>query len=964
MTTTYTPGSIVACRDRQWIVLPSDLEDIIRLRPLSGTEAETCGIFIDLEDEFNKINSAKFPLPDWQNIQDHTAGKLLLNAAKLSLRNGANSFRCLGRLSVTPRPYQIVPLLMALRLETIRLLIADDVGIGKTIEAGLIAREMLDRGEIKRLGILCPPALCDQWQKELKQKFNIDAVVIRSGTVAKLERNLPSNSSHIFSYYPHVIVSLDYAKSDRRRSSFLAHCPDLVIVDEAHTASNRKSASPGVSPGVYDGRDETGTTKQQRYQLVKQISEKQDRHLVLLTATPHSGISQSFLSLLGLINPEFADLDLDNLPEPQRKELARHFVQRRRADVRQWMDKETPFPERESLESAYQLSPEYRKLFEQVYNLARGLIKEENNSLSYAQKRGRYWSALAIIRCVMSSPAAAVATLSRQLGKIKTTEVVGELDEELSATYVYDETETEKAIDINPTSVIEQVQQTYSESQKRKLREFVKQAEQLKGKQDIKLQQVIGLVRDLLEEGYKPIIWCRYIATANYVAEVLKDKYEKKKNNDTRVIAITGEQSEEEREIRLQELKDYSQRIMVATDCLSEGVNLQNHFSAVIHYDLPWNPNRLEQREGRVDRYGQTATKVKCIVLYGQDNPIDGAVLDVLIRKANKIHRALEISVPVPMESNSVQEAVFKSLFDKVTEAKQLSLLPPNAEQLTLDLVINDAPIVEVHQSWDRAVEREKQNRTRFAQRAIKPEEIKQELEESDRILGSQDDIREFVRDACARLNCPLVKQKRGWLLSSIPEKLEFILGSESRLITFDSPAPEGVEYIGRNHPIVERLARYLLEQALTNTENPIASRCGFIVTDAVQKTTTVLLLRLRHLLFSPRNQDLLAEECLIRAFTGSPNNPQWLSEDEAIALWQQVEPRDDYPLVRMQAVIERVVSSLPDLSGELEAIALSRAEALQKSYQRVRAITQEGMVKVEPQLPMDILGAYWLQPF
>ncbi|MDJ0531414.1 MAG: helicase-related protein [Xenococcaceae cyanobacterium MO_207.B15] len=948
MTTTYTAGSIVACRDRQWVVLPSDIQEIIRLRPLSGNEAEICGIFTDLEGEFNKIDSAQFPLPDWQNIQDHTAGKLLLNAAKLSLRNGANSFRCLGRLSVTPRPYQIVPLLMALRLETIRLLIADDVGIGKTIEAGLIAREMLDRGEIKRLGVLCPPALCDQWQKELKQKFNIDAVVIRSGTVAKLERNLPSNSSHIFSYYPHIIVSLDYAKSDRRRASFLAHCPDLVIVDEAHTASNR---------------DDRGTTKQQRYQLVQQISEKQDRHLVLLTATPHSGISQSFLSLLGLINTEFANLDLDNLSELQRKELARHFVQRRRADVRQWMDKETPFPERESLESAYQLSKEYRELFEQVYNLARGLIKEENNSLSYAQKRGRYWSALAIIRCVMSSPAAAVATLSRQLGKIKDTEVVEELDEELSATYVYDETETEKASDINPTSVIEQVQQTYSESQKRKLREFVKKAEQLKRKKDSKLQQVIGLVRDLREQGYQPIIWCRYIATANYVAEALKNKYETKKNNTTRVIAITGEQSEDEREIRLQELKDYPQRIMVATDCLSEGVNLQEHFSAVIHYDLPWNPNRLEQREGRVDRYGQTATKIKCIVLYGQDNPIDGAVLDVLIRKANKIHRALGISVPVPMESNSVQKAVFKSLFEKVTEVKQLSLFPPEVEQLTLDLVVNDAPIVEVHQSWDRAVEREKQNRTRFAQKAIKPEEIKQELEESDRVLGSQDDVKEFVLDACARLNCPLVKKKQGWLLSSIPQKFKFILGSESRLITFDSPALEGVEYIGRNHPIVEGLARYLLEQALTNSDSPIASRCGFTVTDAVDKPITILLLRLRHLLSSPRNQDLLAEECLIRAFTGSPSNPQWLSEAQAIAIWQKVEPLDDYPLKIMQNRMERVVSSLPDLQGELKDIGSSRAEVLQESYQRVRAITKEGAVKVKPQLPMDILGVYWLQP-
>jgi hypothetical protein len=287
---------------------------------------------------------------------------------------------------------------------------------------------------------------------------------------------------------------------------------------------------------------------------------------------------------------------------------------------------------------------------------------------------------------------------------------------------------------------------------------------------------------------------------------------------------------------------------------------------------------------------------------------------------------------------------------------------------------------VEVHQSWDRAVEREKQNRTRFAQRAIKPEEIKQELEESDRILGSQDDVKEFVLDACGRLNCSLIKQKRGWLLSSIPEKLEFILGSESRLITFDSPAPEGVEYIGRNHPLVEGLSRYLLEQALTNTKFPVASRCGFTVTNAVTKPTVILLLRLRHLLSSPRNQDLLAEECLIGSFTGSPNNPQWLSEDEAIALWQKVEPKDDYPLGRMQTTMERVIASLPDLATELKAIASSRAEVLQESYQRVRAITKEGAdgrglggfphqrpvqeaVKVEPQLPMDILGVYWLQP-
>ncbi len=945
MNIAYSPGSIVACRDRTWVVLPSDLLDIIRLRPLAGSESEICGIFTPLEKD---IKDAQFPAPDARALQDHTAGQLLLEAARLSLRTGAGPFRCLGRLSVSPRPYQLVPLLMALRLETVRMLIADDVGIGKTVEAGLIAREMLDRGEIKRMAVLCPPQLCDQWQQELKQKFHIDAVVIRSGTVGKLERELPSGDSHVFSYYPHIIVSLDYAKSDRRRASFLTHCPELIIVDEAHTASNK---------------NKDGANQQQRYQLVKQIAEKKDRHLILLTATPHSGVSASFLSLLGLVQPEFENYELDHLNESRRKELARHFVQRRRADVRTWLGNETPFPEREPLECAYKLSKDYRVLFEQVYDLARGLVKDDDGNLSHAQRRGRYWSALAIIRCVMSSPAAAIATLSRQLSKDINLDAIEEIDDELAANQVYDSTETERVIDVVPASVIENVKQTYSESQRRKLREFAKAAEALQGsKQDSKLQQLIGLVQDLLAEGYSPIIWCRYIATANYVADSLKGKFEKKKNSQVRVIPITGEQSEDEREIRLSELKEYPQRVMVATDCLSEGINLQEHFTAAVHYDLPWNPNRLEQREGRIDRYGQTATNVKCILLYGQDNPVDGAVLDVLIRKAVKIHRALGITVPVPMDSNTVQEAVFKSLFEKV-EAKQLSLFPPEAEQLTLDLVLQEAPVVEVNQSWDRAVEREKQNRTRFAQRAIKPEEVQRELEESDRILGNQETVEHFVRNACERLNTPLTKKKKGWYLSTVPQCLQSTLGDKPRSIIFTSPAPEGMEYIGRNHPIVEGLARYLLEEAISDSQEPTAARCGVTVTNAVSKPTAVLLLRLRHLLESPKHSDLLVEECLVKGFTDTPSDPKWLSQEETLELMTKVEPTDDLPFARKQLSIERLLSSLSDLQTSLNLFAEERAEALKDSHRRVRAITKEGQVKVKPQLPMDILGVYYLFP-
>ncbi|MDX2240270.1 MAG: helicase-related protein [Leptolyngbyaceae cyanobacterium bins.302] len=936
-----TPGAVVTCRDRQWVVLPSEIPEVIRLRPLSGNEDQACGIYHPLGLE--PITSAQFPVPQADAVQDHTAAQLLMDAARLSLRSGAGPFRSLGRLSVRPRPYQLVPLLMALRLETIRLLIADDVGIGKTIEAGLIAREMLDRGEVKRLAILCPPHLCDQWQRELREKFHIDAVVIRSGTVSKLERGLPGGDHHVFGYYRHIIVSLDYAKSDRRRASFLAHCPDLVIVDESHTC-----ARPGGQ----------STSQQQRHQLLQALAEREQQNFILLTATPHSGIEESFLSILGLLNRKFESWDINNLTQEQRIELANHFVQRRRADVKQWLGNETPFPERDPLEQPYKLSKEYRDLFEEVYNFARGLVKTTTEDMSYAQRRGRYWAALALIRCVMSSPEAAIATLGKQVSKTATdggqeTEI--DIDEDLMVAYTYDPTDQEQAIDAQPTIALEQGQRSYQDSDRRKLRGFIQAAAKLKGAKDTKLQAAIATVTDLLTNGFNPIIWCRYIATANYVAEELRTKFEKKRGSTTRVIAITGEQSEDERELRLEELTRYPQRILVATDCLSEGVNLQEHFNAVIHYDLPWNPNRLEQREGRIDRYGQTATVVKSYLIYGQDNPVDGAVLNVLIRKAVEIHKTLGITVPVPMDSATVSEAVFKSLFDQKADAQQLSLL---------DLLDKGESAVEqVHKSWDRAVEREKISRTRFAQRAIKPDEVEQELVESDRILGNEADVERFVKAACSRLNASLQKKKQSWLLPSIPLPLQSSLGTQPRTITFTTPAPEGVDYVGRNHPLVEGLARYLLEETLENNHDPIAARCGFTITDAVERRTTLLLLRSRYLLTSPKVESLLAEECFVAGFTGPPSNPLWLEPEDAQTLLQQAEPVENLAIALKRLEMEEVLNSLSSLAEELDAIAQVRSQGLVQSHRRVRSVTKKGQVRVKPQLPMDILGIFVLQP-
>ena len=186
------PGSIVRCRNRDWVLLPSDDPDVHHLRPLTGATDDVVAVHRQLSDLVGselpeeRLRSATFPLPTADDVADATGAHLLWQAARLTLREGAAPFRSLGRISIRPRSYQFVPLLMALRLDPVRLLIADDVGVGKTIEALLIARELIDRGEIKRLCVVCPPSLCEQWQRELAEKFNLDAVVVRSGTVGQL----------------------------------------------------------------------------------------------------------------------------------------------------------------------------------------------------------------------------------------------------------------------------------------------------------------------------------------------------------------------------------------------------------------------------------------------------------------------------------------------------------------------------------------------------------------------------------------------------------------------------------------------------------------------------------------------------------------------------------------------------------------------------------------------------------
>ncbi|MDP9309686.1 MAG: SNF2-related protein, partial [Chloroflexota bacterium] len=528
----FAVGSLVKARGREWVVLPESQDDLLVLRPLGGTDDEVAGIYLPLET----VEPARFDLPDPARPGDYHTSKLLRDAVRLGFRSSAGPFRSFAKIAVEPRPYQLVPLLMGLKLDPVRLLIADDVGIGKTVEASLVARELIDRGEVERLAVLCPPQLAEQWQSELRDKFHIDAELVLPSTVTRLERHTRLGES-LFEIYPYVIVSTDFIKSDRRRDEVFRTCPELVIVDEAHTCA-------------FGGERRGG--RHQRYELIKGLAAHPNRHLILVTATPHSGNEQAFRSLLELLDPAFADLP-ENLTgtanEAHRRRLAAHFVQRRRGDIQRYLDTETPFPIREREaedEQSYKLSEDYRRLFEKVLRYARETVTDP--TLGTHRQRVRWWSALALLRSLASSPAAAAATL-RSRAASADTETSEEADE-IGRRTVLDlvEDESVEGIDLTPGS--DTGEDGADSKLRRRLLEMAREADALAGAGDNKLKKIVQTVNGLLRDGYQPIVFCRFIPTAEYVKDALRDTLPK----EVQVEAVTGTLPPAEREARVAQL--------------------------------------------------------------------------------------------------------------------------------------------------------------------------------------------------------------------------------------------------------------------------------------------------------------------------------------------------------------------------------------------------------------------------
>ena len=609
-------------------------------------------------------------------------------------------------------------------------------------------------------------------------------------------------------------------------------------------------------------------------------------------------------------------------------------------------------------EVTYKLNGDWKQFFDHVLEYCRGILAGHSTD-SY--KDYIYWyAALGLLRCASSSPAAAVQSLQNRIDRIE--------NQSLAENEMCDADET-RVLDFEDSESSDIAPDVDTLDDRLAALELIKEeAEKLAARSDDpKLVCLIRLLEhDLLkgEDAKRPIVFCRYIETAKYVAERLRKKFP-----GYTVTAVCGTDDADARQAAIDDLARSPKHILVATDCLAEGINLQRDYDAVVHYDLLWNPTRHQQREGRVDRFGQMSNEVKCALLYGQDNPVDGIVLKVISKKAQEISDSLGVSVPVPEDDRRVSLAIMKAgIFQSGAHSpnvpQQLGLFDEieRREREALEALRG------LEAKWQDAAEKEKANRTKFAQRILKPENVLPEWKKVETAFGSVEDVRAFTKGALAELGCHT--------LSSLPSQIVH------RLQENGAELPQDLRYddLTRAHPLVASLAGYVLESALDPVdEKPIATRSGAAVSREVERVTRIYLLRLRHRLVGrvaprppetvgsrvPRDRkDLIVEETQAVAVIGAGENAEWVYDPAEVERLLHFIPSSNLTGDAVRNAVRRALDYAEANRPRFESFAAERAKTLLADHRRVRdASDDRGSFGVKPILPVDIMGVFVLLP-
>ena len=610
---------VVKLRSLLWRVLSVEYLGAHYILKLEGYEDSNKGLVI------KTVATENIEMPEikdlnklilGRNIQPVSSWKLFMDAMKLSFRQPMNVFTTIINSKIRIENYQFVPLVKILDLPTPRILIADDVGLGKTIEAGIILQELASRNLANKVLIVVPASLQIQWRDEMKDKFGLEFTIFDSDSIRKIYENLVTGENP-WEKYNYVITSIDYVKRSDIRRQLMDVFWDVVIVDEAHYLSYVNKKTDRARFGEF-------------------IAERTNA-LLLLTATPHNGRDESFYSLIKLLNPHLHSYLLKD-----KKLIKKYFVRRLKREV--FGDYVPPDIETVPVSNTSKVELEvYHALREYVNNIWDNAKKENNYAASFAMvilKKRMLSSYYALKKSLESR----VETLNTYLENEEIWNLEGrekKIDSDKRNRYLEGTTLTEKQIENFEENILhattaktrdELMAEIESLSRILELLKFIDLEGEYINNGDSKAKKLLELLRELkISEGKeKAIVFTEYRDTQEFLVKFLENNGFK----DKLVIMHGGMNKKDRKKVEEEFLKE-DKWIMVATDAASEGLNFQKKCHIVINYELPWNPNRLLQRIGRVDRYGQ---KKKVLVknLYLKDT-YEGNILNLLIEKLKSI---------------------------------------------------------------------------------------------------------------------------------------------------------------------------------------------------------------------------------------------------------------------------------------------------------------------------------------
>jgi len=746
------------------------------------------------------------------------------------------------RSGITIEDYQLDPVARAIQMPRVSLLIADDVGLGKTIESGMVALELILRHRARKILVVCPAPLQVQWHDQMRDKFGLEFRIVDSELLRRLrrERGIHANP---WTHFPRLITSIDFLKRDRPLRLLRDVLPaegesayprrfDLLIVDEAQN----------VAPAG-TGRYATDSLRTAATRLLVPHFE----HKLFLSATPHNGYPESFTALLEMLDGQrFARGIM-----PNRDQLATVMVRRLKSELPPDWTGKPRFPKRvlEPIEVAYP-SDEQR-----VHAALREYADLRGRDAASQEERFASELVLKLLKKrLFSSPEAFRSTLERHRESLTTATrsarasttvrpTAGILRRQIAqAEEEYADDELYEASNDDVVEAATQLFRPLAAAEDRLLREMEAWADDASRRPDAKAAELLRWLRATLRphgdwNHERVIIFTEFRATQNWLVGLLAAEG---LTVGQRVRTIYGGMDTDERErVKAAFQADPSLsdvRILVATDAASEGIDLQNHCSRLIHYEIPWNPNRLEQRNGRIDRHGQRAPEVSIYHfvgagyrqrLRGDSVPVGQLAgdLEFLMRAAVKVEAIRQDLGKVgPVIAAQVEEAMLGRRRRLDTDRAERDAAPARE-------------MLRVRQRLDEQIERLRRqlDETRVELR-LSPENI-QTVVEIALDLAGQPPLRATTLNGVwpdptgVRSRCPIfvMPPLRGsWARCS--EGLPHPHTGQLRPITFDPDLAAGrddVVLAHLNHPLVQMCLRLLRAEVWATSGASAAGASG-----------------------------------------------------------------------------------------------------------------------------------------